>query len=343
MWVAKFGGSSVKDARGIEDCARLAVSPKRYNLVILSATRNTTNLLEQSAFEQVRQRHDSILENLNLPPSLVTPLYREMDQLHPEDWAGRCALGERLSSQIFCAHLRTLTDRPVALLDAREVMITDHTTPLVEMIAEKSEKKLIPPLDKGTLVITQGFIGSTREGRTTLLGREGSDYSATLLAEAIKAKGVDIWSDVPGIFSADPNVVPTARVIPRLSFTLAEALAECGAKILFPHTLRPARRRRIPVRVRSSLQPALTGTRIAPDIPTEPGPVALVLSGDKLSLIGKQPIATPTRLPETDRSEYHCTFRVPGDALAREELLRQWHARLFAGTDQPSLPSIPLN
>ena len=331
MWVAKFGGSSVKNARGIKRCAHLALAQKKIHLVILSATWNTTNLLERSAFEEVRQSHNRILEELNLPHNLIAPLYQEMDRLSPRDWDGRCALGELLSSRIFAAHLKTLTDRPIALLDAREFMITDDSTPLVEVIAERCKEKLMPLIKTGTLVVTQGFIGSNQRGQTTLLGREGSDYSATLLAEAIGATSVDIWSDVPGIFSADPNLIPTARMIPRLSFPLAEALATCGAKILFPDTLRPARRQDIPVRVRSSLEPTLEGTLIAQDISCHSGPVALVLSGNKLSIIGKQPYAIPARLPEVDCGECHRTFQIPGDAAVREELLRRWHEHLFDG------------
>ena len=120
------------------------------------------------------------------------------------------------------------------MVDARELIITDENvergTPLLPVIAEQSRQKLVPLLEKGNLIITQGFIGSTRKGNCSLLGREGSDYSATLLAEAMGAEGVDIWSDVPGIFSADPNIVPTARMIPRLSFATAKALAQCGGQ-----------------------------------------------------------------------------------------------------------------
>ena len=315
-------------------CARLALAREKTSLVILSATRNTTNLLEQSRFGQVRLQHNTLLEELGLSPDLVAPLYREMERLKPEDWAGRCALGERLSSQIFAAHLASISERPVSLLDARDIIVTDKNikrgVPQIEKIATKCQRELVPLLKKGNMVITQGFIGSTAEGETTLLGREGSDYSATLLAEAIGADRVDIWSDVPGIFSADPNIVPAARAIHRLSFPAAGALAQCGAKILFPDTLRPAERRGIPVFIRSSLEPHLAGTRIAPDIACPPGPLALVLSRHRLSLIGKQPDEIPIKLPELNRGEYHRTYQICGNSSVRQEMLRQWHRHFFA-------------
>ena len=338
MWVAKFGGSSIKDAYGICACARIVLEHDQTRLVVLSATANTTSLLEQAsespcAFEQVEHNHNTIIKELGLSSNIADDLYGEATRLRPGSKALWGALGERLSSKIFAAHLTSLANRPVSLVDAREFMITDGSTdrgtPQVEQIAKKCANKLVPLLKQGHLLVTQGFIGSNLEGQTTLLGREGSDYSATLMAEAIGASGVTIWSDVPGIFSADPNAVPDARVIPKLSYDIAKALAQSGAKILFPKTLDPARRKGIPVLVRSSREPHLKGTLISKDIRHPPGLLALVLADDKLSLIGEQIETIPIDLPEIDRSRHHRTFQIEKIHWGRRDLLEQWHGYLF--------------
>ena len=117
MWVAKFGGSSVKNAWGIKRCARLALAQPKTGLVILSATWNTTNLLEQASrapiiFEQIKQKHDQILKELGLSQDVVADIYRETESLTKGQKAAWCALGERLSSKIFATYLKTITDRP---------------------------------------------------------------------------------------------------------------------------------------------------------------------------------------------------------------------------------------
>ena len=335
MWVAKFGGSSIPDANGIVNCARLALAQPGTGVIVLSATQNTTNLLEQASdFKQIQERHQHIVEELGLSQDVIADISEEAQSLHPGQKARWCALGEALSSAIFAAHLTTVTDRPVSLLDARRLIVTDGAVPIIEQIASRCRSELSPLLKRGHLVVTQGFIASSLAGETALLGREGSDYSATLLAEAIGAKGVTIWSDVPGVFSADPNLVPEARLIPRLSYPTAKTLAQCGAKVLFPQTLDPAERQNIPVLVRSSLEPAQEGTRISADTSHAPGPLALVLKQNKLSLIGEHIDTIPIKLPEVERGERHRTFAIQGDHHVRVELLRQWHRHFFYSYSQ---------
>ena len=155
----------------------------------------------------------------------------------------------RCTCKIFLKH-------PVFLADARETVITDDrfggAGPLIDEIRTRVSGKIKPLIEKGHPVVTQGFIGSTLQGETTSLGREGSDFSATLLAEGMGAKTVQIWSDVPGIASADPKWVPDAFIIPELSYSSASLMAQKGAKILFPSTLEPACRQGISVFVGSA-------------------------------------------------------------------------------------------
>ena len=148
-----------------------------------------------------------------------------------------------------------------------------------------------------------------------------------------------IWSDVPGIFTADPRIVRTARVIPRLSFSAANALAHCGAKILFPHTLHPAQRQNIYVFVRSSLEPAQMGTLISSDISCPKGPSALVLAGDKLSFIGKELDALPIELPQIEQGTHHRTFKISADPSEQGHTLIHWHEHLFSADKMGSKTS----
>lgn len=149
--------------------------------------------------------------------------------------------------------------------DVRKVMRTSdrfgRAEPDVEALAELTNQQLAPRLDEG-IVITQGFIGSEAKGRTTTLGRGGSDYTAALLGEALHATRVDIWTDVPGIYTTDPRVVSAAKRIDVIAFEEAAEMATFGAKVLHPATLLPAVRSDIPVFVGSSKDPKAGGTLV---------------------------------------------------------------------------------
>ena len=348
MIVAKFGGSSVRDAAGIRRCGALVETPPCPALIILSATYNTTNLLEKMAkaetrqeslevFYQIKKKHDRLIQELGLPKNLLEELYSRGENLTECSGAGDqdrlYALGELLSSTLFAAYLKKTLSRPVVLVDARELIITDNTfgqaKPLLEEIAQRVHRRVIPFFEKDSLVVTQGFIGSTLAGETTTLGREGSDYSATLLAEAIGAESVYIWSDVPGVFTADPKLIPAAKVIPEISYALAETMAERGAKILFPQTLGPAARGNIAVFVGSSLEPKKGGSWIRSVPGDGSGPVALTLSRSRISLIGRDLDNLTIDLPEIEKGELFRTFQVPGDTQECERVFIQLHKSIF--------------
>ncbi len=292
--VAKFGGSSVKDAEAMLRCAAVIESNPLIQMVVISATQNTTNQLEfiakasergdettlQSLLKEMIDRHQKIanelftseearielgflfeeikfVSNEILKTKSYTPAI--MDQLY--------SLGERMSSLLVCDLMKLrLAGRPVELLDARNVIKTNSdfqkAEPQIDLIREKAEKYLSEKLKNKTLFVTQGFIGKDLLGNTTTLGREGSDYSAALFGEALNASLVQIWTDVAGIASTDPRLVSDARFIPTLSYDEATSLASLGAKVLFPTTLLPTKRKDIPVFVGSSLNPSLGGTMI---------------------------------------------------------------------------------
>lgn len=167
-----------------------------------------------------------------------------------------------MSSLIFVEILREF-NTPSTWIDVRNIIATDShfgkAVPNDHKTQENSTHILKPLIDRGELIITQGFIGRDEQGKTTTLGRGGSDYSAALLAEVLNAKDVLIWTDVAGIYTTDPRIVPNAKRIDTMSFSEAAEMATFGAKVLHPATLLPAVRSNIPVYVGSSKAPEAGG------------------------------------------------------------------------------------
>lgn len=290
--VAKFGGSSVRDGAAMKRCARILTLDPEIKLVIISATWNTTNELEriaglasragawEQALEELITRHRALIHELDLEEgewfnSLddeaweLGDLFREemrVDQVRMEQFY---SIGERLSSAIFAEYLsRSFLQRKVQLVDAREMIHTDNCYGLAN--PDRGELKEFANyhlnFNDDALYVTQGFIGKGPHGETTTLGREGSDYSATLLAEAINATEVQIWTDVPGIAVIDPKLIADAPFIKELDYSCAEEMARHGAKVLFPRTLEPVVQAGIPVFVGATYDPKLGGTWIKPGV-----------------------------------------------------------------------------
>lgn len=290
--VAKFGGSSVKDAQSMMRVVGIVDENPNIKIVVISATQNTTNQLEfiaQSALRsdhakreelvlELKKRHLEIAESLYASQETRDEVIKLVDEadvlsksiteqqiIRPMIMDRLYSIGERMSSAIIAdlCKLR-IPERHVRFLDAREIIKTDSNfkkaEPQIELIAKLTKEVLGSDLTNNTLIITQGFIGEDLEGSTTTLGREGSDYSAALFGEAIDASIVQIWTDVPGIASTDPRITDEARFIERISYEEATALASLGAKVLFPTTLTPTKRKNIPVLVASSLNSDLGGT-----------------------------------------------------------------------------------
>ncbi|ROR13781.1 lysine-sensitive aspartokinase 3 [Erwinia sp. JUb26] len=285
--VAKFGGTSVADFAAMNRSADVVLSNPDVRLVVLSASAGVTNLLvslaegqplEQRAalLDDIRRIQYAILDELQQSQVIREEIDRMLDNIatlaEGAALATSAALtdelvshGELMSTLLFVEILR---ERAVTAewFDVRKVMRTTdrfgRAEPEVATLAELAAAQLKPRIAEA-LIVTQGFIGSEEKGRTTTLGRGGSDYTAALLGEALHAARVDIWTDVPGIYTTDPRVVPAAKRIDVITFEEASEMATFGAKILHPATLLPAVRSDIPVFVGSSKDPSAGGTMVS--------------------------------------------------------------------------------
>jgi aspartate kinase len=300
--VVKFGGTSVADAAAITRATEIVRGRlDRDPIVVVSALAGTTNALlalaEQAsrgqligavrAVEALRERHlaqsAALLGTGEAADELCAELSAMFDELAhlaealsvlgdltPRSKDAIAAMGERLSSQLVVAAMRK-AGLCAAHVDAREVMITDDrycgAEPQTELIAEAARDKVVPVVRRGEIPVLGGFIGATRSGVTTTLGRGGSDYSAALIGAALGAEAIEIWTDVDGMLTADPRVVEGAQLIEQIRFDEASELASFGAKVLHPSTIAPAVERGIPVWIFNSRNPSGRGTRITHEAP----------------------------------------------------------------------------
>lgn len=315
--IAKFGGTSVKDFEAMSSSARVVLSNPNTRLVVVSACAGVTNLLVELAsgalfgdgieakISELRRIHMQIIDKI-LPSErercvayLEEHLKEISDQAREASMGRSDALtdrivchGELLSSYLIVEVFRVLGAK-ARVFDVRQVMRTDsnygQANPLVEVLAAKARELLCPLLEGGELVVTQGFIGSNSEGCTTTLGRGGSDYTASLLGEACEAKTISIWTDVPGVYTTDPRLVPHAMPIDELSYSEAAEMATFGAKILHPSTLVPAVRRGIPVYVGSSREPEKGGTWVRPTTQSRPPFRAVALRRNQTLIVLASP------------------------------------------------------
>ena len=201
------------------------------------------------------------------------------------------AVGERLSVALMAECLKA-EGTPSAAVNARDVVVTDavfgNASPLMEPTREKARAKLLPLLRQGALPVITGFNGATADGRPTTLGRGGSDFSASILASALDASELWIWTDVDGIMSADPRLVPDATVLEEITYAEAAELAYAGAKVLHPRTLAPLVEKKIPVWSKNSFAPEKPGTKIVPSMAQAQGTRA-VASMSQVALVSLEP------------------------------------------------------
>ncbi len=269
--VAKFGGTSVKTPAAIRKVAEIITSDANIRTVVVSAVGGVTNLLvefckaDKIARTSLKDRLLSI--HLNLIAELELELEEEINgtlgQLNEIQVVDAksidriVSIGEDLSSLIVTAYLQKQGVDGMHL-DARLFMLTDEhygkATPQLDQIKAYSFPQ--------RLFITQGFIGSTAYGDTTTLGRGGSDYSAALIAEAMDADELLIYTDVPGVYTSDPNRIHNAQLIPELTFQEMAEMANFGAKVLHPATLEPCVRAKIPIRILSTFDHGKPGTLV---------------------------------------------------------------------------------
>jgi aspartate kinase len=305
--VLKFGGTSVGTAGRIRDVARLVGTRGGDPcLVVVSAMGGVTDELvglkisskgkeraaAEAALEKLDVRHRAALEALALPEgearACAAALSEEirrgrelslgislLEEISPRTSDALLAIGELLSSRLLAAALRARSTE-AAWVDPREILATDatHGAALADEAetARRVAARVLPELAAGRVVVTGGFVGAAPGGATTTLGRGGSDYSAALFGAALKDAGlpvgaIEIWTDVDGILTADPRLVPGARLVPEVSSAEAAELAFFGAKVLHPATIRPAVQRDIPVAVRNTFRPDAAGTVVRRDAP----------------------------------------------------------------------------
>ena len=290
--VLKFGGTSVADAAAMQRVAAVVQHAHHSTrpVVIVSALAGVTDALLAAAdaaasgdvqpqLAALLERHAEIAGRLARPDS-SRGIQAVLGRAHAElaDLLRRVAgeperrpalrdeivsYGERLSAALLTAVLLA-ADVPARYVDARHCLITDGTdgraTPLLLDTEQRTRAELAPLLDRRLVPVLGGYIGATLEGVTTTLGRGGSDYSAALVGAALAAREIQIWTDVSGVLTADPRVVPSAGTIPSLSYAEAAELAYFGAKVLHPKTIQPAMERDIPVRICNSKAPGDRGT-----------------------------------------------------------------------------------
>ena len=295
--VLKFGGTSVADAEALQRVAGVVQRAHRsaHPIVVVSALAGVTDALLAFAdaaasgdAERTRPQLDALLErHAEIAGRLARPenargirTVLEHTRAEIADLLQRvaaeperrpalrdelAAYGERLSAALLTAVLLA-ADVPARYVDARHCLITDGThgraTPILPETEQRTRAELAPLLDRRLVPVLGGYIGATLEGVTTTLGRGGSDYSAALVGAALGAREIQIWTDVSGVLTADPRVVPGAGTIPSLSYAEAAELAYFGAKVLHPKTIQPAMERDIPVRICNSKAPAHPGTMV---------------------------------------------------------------------------------
>jgi aspartate kinase len=222
-----------------------------------------------------------------------------LGELSPRALDAIGGMGEQMAVRILAAYLRQQGSKAEAI-DATELIVTDdnflNASPLMVETKEKVVGRLRPLLSHNTIPIITGFIGATRNGVTTTLGRGGSDYTGAILGEALPADEVWIWTDVDGVMTADPRIVSTAKSIPALSYREVSELAFYGAKVLHPKTMRPCIENNIPLRIKNTFNPEHPGTVIVPDSPQANGGIRAVTAIKNLSLItveGKGMLGVP--------------------------------------------------
>ena len=291
MKVMKFGGASVKDAQSIRNVADIIRDYCGDDLcVVVSAIGKTTNALEQvvndyflnperalTSLKEVRNFHDTILLDLfkdlnhkvyddvsNFFAELEWVLEEPMNHGYDHTYDQIVSVGELLSSCILC-HYLNLETAPFLWLDIRDILITDKRYRQARVKWQESLGRFSEFTSKSKgrkLFVTQGFIGSTDDNQTTTLGREGSDYTAAIIATFAGAPELIIWKDVPGVLSADPKKISDAKLLTHLSYHDAIELTYYGATVIHPKTIQPLQAANIPLRVKSFSDKRLPGTII---------------------------------------------------------------------------------
>jgi aspartokinase/homoserine dehydrogenase 1 len=324
LLIMKFGGTSMGSAERMRVAARIVQEEqkKRPVVVVVSAMSKITDLLldamrqaetgniaaVEANLANLRSRHEETCRDL-LPAesqakvtARIAELIAEFERIvngiallgerPPRSVDEAVVTGEWLSATLFSEYL-TVSGTPAEAVNACDVVVTDamfgNASPLMEPTSVKAGARLVPLLLQGTLPVVTGFNGATADGRPTTLGRGGSDFSASILAAALNASELWIWTDVDGIMSADPRLVPDAQVLDAITYAEAAELAYNGAKVLHPRTLAPLVDKNITVWSKNSFAVDKPGTKIVPTVPSVAGGARAVASMSKVALVALEP------------------------------------------------------
>jgi len=332
MIVMKFGGTSNQDANAMRKVVDIIFTHRHRNpIVVISAIAQGTNALEQAgklaangdaiaardALHRLFTRHHAILDELvkdhqrhSALERILSTSLQELEEMvkglvilkeiTPRILDSFYAYGELSSSRLVAAALQE-KDIDAEWIDTKDFMITDenHTaaSPVMESVETHLSTIVQPLVEKGIIPVTQGFIGVTSSGHRTTMGRESSDYSASIIGFALRADEIQIWTDVDGVLTADPRVVRAAKRVKILSFEEAFELSYFGAKVLHPNTMLPAVEKRIPIFIFNSRKPQSKGTLVTHTIPS--GNSARVKS-----IASKQNLTLLTLTPRSRFSQY---------------------------------------
>jgi aspartate kinase len=304
--VMKFGGSSVANLERLRRCAQIVrerSAQDRVVAVVSALDGMTEELLEladeagaarvpamEARLREIRRRHGEIARGLGEPGLLEPTLDRlghlalgisAVGECTPRSRDAVISHGEQLSALLFRKALEIEGARARAFTGQEAGLVTDErfgeAEPLMDVSLPRISETLRGPLQAGEIPVVTGFIAATRQGVATTIGRGGSDYTATLVGAAVQADEVWLWSDVDGLMSADPRIVPAAHRLDRISFSEAIEMGLFGAKSMHPRALEPAAERRLPVRMKNTFNPAGEGTLITDEAPPSNETVRSVL------------------------------------------------------------------
>jgi aspartokinase/homoserine dehydrogenase 1 len=297
MDVLKFGGTSVANANNIKQTVSIFTQPKYSNaIIVVSALSGVTDLLIQTAIDasisngkyletlaHLEQKHiDCVLELIPINNSSALQIVKEyfaelkniyegiyrLSELTLRTKDKVISFGELLSSKIISVYLSSINQQH-QWIDSREIIITDSNFGNANVDFEKTNSKINQQLSivKYQLSIIPGFISSNEKGITTTLGRGGSDYTAAIVAGAVNASNLEIWTDVSGMMTADPRWVVNVKNIPHTSYKEAMELSHFGAKVIYPPTIQPAMQMNIPIWIKNTFKPEDYGTQITSNVP----------------------------------------------------------------------------
>ncbi|MGO8793086.1 MAG: aspartate kinase [Terriglobia bacterium] len=327
----KFGGTSVGNAERMKNVADLVAdhAQRAEVAVVVSAMGGVTDMLIRAASEashgdrenwknvrrELAHRHREVADQLLKAAEQAAVLPRLADavtdfenlcsgfslvrEVTPRAMDTLSSLGEVMSANLMAAILRS-RGTPAEAVDATELIVTDdhfgNATPIFDETNTKTRQRLSGLRRRGVIPVITGFRGATRAGACTTLGRGGSDYSGTIVGAALDADEVWIWTDVDGVLTADPRLVPDARILPEISYREAIELSFFGAKVLHPKTIQPVMKKKVPVWIKNSFNPSCPGTRIVPSATNSHTGVKAITSVSKANIVtitGKESLSFP--------------------------------------------------